>query len=176
MKKFESVEELQVWEDYREFTKVTFKLLDGEAPFFVSKDKLEFDIDGKVWKGHALLAGKKAEIAVKSLKKSGVIFREGVCTRSGKELEVSDLKPAKLRKEAEKTLKKMRLGYSIAGADAEDDTEDDAPGGPQAAAASATQGTAPGKRPMSAEVRSRKVAELKKMEADIDRLLAALNQ
>ncbi len=156
MKLIESLEDLQSWEDYKEFLKHQLKLMEGPGqPFFVSKEKISFDIDGTPWNGYAVLAGPKGAPCARKLQKEGVLFREGTCTRQGKELQVDGLDP-KLVKAASKTLKKLLLGYKIAG------VEDDAEGAP-----------APGR---ASEARGKRLDELKKLKSDLDRLLAVLNK
>ena len=59
MKLLESKKELEEWETYRTYMKESLKLVDGQVPCFISKDKLEFKIDGKPWKG-ARLPGRQA--------------------------------------------------------------------------------------------------------------------
>jgi hypothetical protein len=156
VKLIESLKDLQSWEDYKEFLKVQLKLLEGPGePFFVSKERIAFDLGGKPWNGFAFLTGPKGTHCKRKLVKEGVLFREGSCTRQGKELLVDGLEP-RLVKEAAKTLKKLVLGFKIAGI--EEETE----GAPATAGAS--------------EVRGRKLDELKKLRSDLDRLLAVLNK
>ncbi len=156
MKLIQCLEDLQSWEDYKEFLKHQLKLLEGTGePFFVSKERISFDIEGKPWDGYAILAGPKGAPCARKLQQEGVIFREGTCTRQGKELRVDEL-DRKLVKEASKTLKKLLLGFKIAG-----DEED-------AEAAPATDDAAP-------EARAKRAKELTKLSGDLDRLLAALN-
>ena len=157
MKMLDSLDRLKSWTEYRDYMKESLKLVDGEAPCFVSKDKFEFDLEGKPWKGHVFLAGKKAVLSVKKLKKEGVLFRETTCTRKAKELELGPLQPAKLLKETEKTLIKLRLGYKVKAA----------PGTGEEGAAGAEAGAADPRR-------AKNVAALRKMEKDLDRLLTAL--
>lgn len=123
MKQLQSAEELKSWDSYRTYMKESLKLVDGEAPAYISKLKLEFQIDGKPWKGHAFLAGKKAKLSIQKFKKDGVIFREGTCVRSGKDLELSGFALPMLIKECQKTFLKLKLGYKISGSDAEADQE-----------------------------------------------------
>ena len=155
MKLLESVEELKSWDTYRTYMKESLKLLDGEAPAYISKDKLEFDVEGKPWKGHAFLAGKKAIMSIKKFKKDGVIFREGFVTRKSKELQVSGFKIPKLIKESEKTFLKLKLGYKIVSTGAE--------GGGEA-----------GGEKLTPERRKEMVSGLSKMETDIDKIMSAL--
>jgi hypothetical protein len=163
VKLIESEEELQSWEDYREFLKVQLKLLAGTGEsFFVSKQKVAFEIAGKPWNAFAVLLGPKGLLSARKLQKEGVIFREGTCGRDGKELRVDGLDP-KLVKEAAKTLKKLQLGYKIAGVDAEGE---EAPGGDGAPA----DGAAP------PPARTQKLQDLRKLGSDLDRLLAALSR
>jgi len=126
--KLESLEDLTTWTTYREFMKERLKQLpDEECAFYLSKKKLEFDVDGKPWKGHAVLIGKKGELAAKKIRKQGTQFHIGTCRPDDKKFEVSGDIPANLLKQAHLTLKKMRYGYSIAGSfDGDDDESEDA--------------------------------------------------
>jgi hypothetical protein len=161
VKLIECLEDLQTWDDYKEFLKIQLKQLEGSGePFFVSKEKISFDCEGKSWNGFAFLTGPKATPCVRKLQKEGVIFREGTCTRQGKELAVEGL-DRKLVKEAAKTLKKLVLGFKIAGAEEE---EEGGASSPDAGGAAASEG------------RGKKVDELKKLRSDLDRLLAVLNR
>jgi hypothetical protein len=100
VKLIESLKDLQSWEDYKEFLKVQLKLLEGPGePFFVSKERIAFDLGGKPWNGFAFLTGPKGTHCKRKLVKEGVLFREGSCTRQGKELLVDGLEP-RLVKEA----------------------------------------------------------------------------
>ena len=159
MKQFASVDELKDWERFFEFSKLTLKALDGEAPCFVSKDKLAFDIAGKPWNGHAFLAGKFGVLSAKELKKAGVLFKEGVCRSEGKDLYVSGI-PAKLSKEALRTVLKLRLGYRLVVPDEEDQPDvAERPGGASVA-----------------DSREQKLDQLRRLGSDLDRLLATLSK
>jgi hypothetical protein len=121
VKLIESMEQLQSWEEYRDVLHLYLKALaESGEPFFISKNKVDFDLDGKPWKGHAVLTGSKGQMCVQKLQQKGVIFRTGTCGKSGKELKVNGLE-GKLLKEAARTLKKLRLGFQIAGVEAEED-------------------------------------------------------
>src|SRR5436190_23220312 len=92
MSTIESLSELAVWDEYREFMKERFKQLpSGDTPFLLSKTKVDFKIGGSVWKGFAVMVGLKGASTAKILKKEGVQFREGKCQVQGTELVVSDL-------------------------------------------------------------------------------------
>ncbi len=135
MKVIESREALQTWDDYQEFLKAQLKLMDGAgAPFFISKEKVRFESAGKTWNGHAVLAGPKGPVCARKLQQEGVLFREGTCSKDGKELRVDGL-DTKLVREAAKTLAKLLQGYKITG------VEDEA-GGEPATGASATSAPA----------------------------------
>ena len=114
MKLLESKEELLAWEKYSNFLKLQLKRITKPGPFFVSKEKIEFEIKGRPWKGHAVLAGPKASQCVRKLKKDGLIFREGTCSRKGRDLTFGgpQLKDRYV-KESEKTMRKLRLGYTL---------------------------------------------------------------
>jgi hypothetical protein len=157
MKLIESKEDLESWENYVDCMKLHLKQLDAAGgPCFISKDKVDFDMDGDTWTGYAVLAGPKGEIAARKLKTQGLTFREGTCSRDGKELRIAGLDP-KFVKGASKTIKKLLLGYKVAGG--EEDGEDGA----------APEGAAP-------EARAKRAQELQKLSGDLDRLLAALNK
>ena len=157
MKLIESLEDLQSWEDYKEFMRGQLKLLGGASePCFVSKDKISFDMAGKSWNGFAFLAGPKATLCVRKLKQEGVICREGTCSREGKELRIDGLDP-KFLKGAAKTLKKLLLGFKIAGVEEEGEE------------GNADESATP-------EARAKKVQELQKLSTDLGRLLAALKK
>lgn len=135
MSTLDSAADLKSWEDYKAFLKDQLKLLpDGGGPIFVSKEKLDFDVAGKPWSGYAVLAGPKAAMVVAKLRKEGVLFREGLCRRQGKDLQVEGI-PSKLAKEANKTLVKSMLGYSATPTGAEVPEEE--------AGAAAAAGAAP---------------------------------
>ena len=119
----ESLDDLKSWNDYRDFMKVRLKQVPADSPFFISKEKIDFDVDGKPWRGFAVLAGPKGLLAVKKIKKQGVLWREGTCQLNGKEFTVDGLAPNHL-KYAHLTLKKLKLGYKIAGS-TEDDADDE---------------------------------------------------
>ncbi len=121
----QSLEELQSWDTYRAFLKIQLKLLASGDTFFVSKNKVEFELRGKPWTGYAFLFGKKGEMAVLKLRKEGVLFREGTCTLEGKEIALEGLADTLVRG-AGKTLKKLLLGYKIRGGDDEEDAEESA--------------------------------------------------
>jgi hypothetical protein len=154
----ECLEDLQSWDGYKDFLKIQLKQLEGSGePFFVSKEKISFDCEGKSWNGYALLTGPKATPCVRKLQQEGVLFREGKCTRQGKELQIDGL-DRKFVKEAAKTLKKLVLGFKIAGVEEEGEGVAGAP----------DAGTL--------DARGKKVDELKKLRSDLDRLLAVLNR
>src|SRR2546422_436895 len=122
MSTIESLSELVIWDEYRDFMKERFKQLpSGDVPFLLSKTKIDFKIGGSEWKGFAVMVGVKGAAIAKILKKEGVQFREGKCQVQGTELVVSDLDGSAVKAAAE-TLKKLKLGFSIAGVeDAGDD-------------------------------------------------------
>jgi hypothetical protein len=147
VKLIESKEALQAWDDYRELLKVQLKLLADADVIFVSKEKIPFEIAGKPWNAHAVLAGVKGQMSVQKLRKAGVIFREGTCSKAGKELALAGLEP-KLVKGAARTLAKLRLGFKIAGVDGEGadeaaDGDASAPAAAGAASAGAAGAAAP---------------------------------
>ena len=134
-----SLEDLTTWSEYLEFMKLRLKQLpSGENRVFLSKKKLDFDENGKPYKGRALLIGPKGEIAAKKLKQAGIQFFEGSCQANGKELAIEGIEKNFL-KGAALTLKRMKLGYKIAGVDDSSD-EDDSPDDDAAAATAGAAG------------------------------------
>ena len=131
MSTIESLSELAVWNEYREFLKERLKQLpSGDAPFLLSKTKIDFKIGSTVWKGFVVMVGIKGAATAKILKKDGVQFREGKCQVQGTELVISGLDGGFV-KAAAVTLDKLHLGFSISGAE---DAEDDAKAPPVASA------------------------------------------
>lgn len=124
MKIIDTKDKLLDWNEYREYLKIELKKLASGEPYqiFVSKDKLDFNVDGAKWKGHAVLSGPKAIMSVRKLKAQGVIFREATVNREGKNLNVGEMIP-KLEKEAKKTFLKLKLGYKILGADGPEEAQ-----------------------------------------------------
>ena len=159
MKIVQTTEELRDWQGYREFLKKTLLLLDGQEPCFISKVKQEFDVEGKPWKGHALLAGKKGILSVKKLKAQGVLFRETTLTRQGKSLTLGPIEPPKLAKEAERLFIKLKLGYKLA----------------TGAGTAEPEGGDDGGR-MTPAARAETVSELLDIEAELDQLIGALER
>ena len=122
----ESLKELTTWEDYQAFMKERCRqLTEDPCAFYISKDKVDFDIDGKPWSGYAVLVGDKADSAVKKIQKEGVQFREGTCRLQGQDIRVEGV-PVGAVKSGEVTINKLRLGYALVpsgGAGAGADTE-----------------------------------------------------
>ncbi len=154
-------DKLKVWEEYREYLKESLKLLEGEGPCYVSKSKFEFEINGNPWLGQVILAGKNADKLARSLKP--LAFKKGSCSLQSKDLVITELEPPKLIKDAAKTLVKLNLGYRILFQD-DEAAGPDLDERPTAGAAAAP------------EARRTKVDELRKLGADIERLLTVLNK
>jgi hypothetical protein len=163
------LETLTDWEEYRKYMKASLKSVQGDGPAYISKDKLDFQDEGKAWSGHAILLGERAVQSVSQLRKDQITFREGRVNGSQKELELSGFSQPKLIKEAAKTLKRLKLGCKVAGV--EDEEGEDAAPAPAASAASAS-GESAGK--LTPERRKEISANLARMVSDIDRLTAAL--
>ncbi len=109
-----SLAELQSWETYRAFLKLQLKQLpeDQDQPVYITKDKIAFEVLGKAWNGHAVLAGPKAQAVIQSLRKDGVHFREASCRNAGGVLRVSGLQ-SKLGNEVNKTLSKLKVSKFV---------------------------------------------------------------
>ncbi len=122
----ESLDDLQSWDDYRSFMKERLKQApEAGCPFFLSKKKVDFDEGGKPWKGFAVLIGPKGLLVVNKVKKEGVLFHEAVCRVDGKAFVVEGFSPLQC-KQAHLTLKRLKLGYSVAGGEEGGEEEDDA--------------------------------------------------
>jgi len=125
MKVLESAEELKSWADYRILMRERVKQLSPEPePVYVSKARFEFDVNGKVWRGHAVLFGKKSRQMAMKLRKEGVLFLEGTVTADGKRLTLTGLS-GKLLEGAEKTFKRLKLGIQLVGGSNGEDEEED---------------------------------------------------
>jgi len=124
----ESLEELKSWDTYRVFMRKYLKRCGQEVePLYVSKARLDFDINGQTWKGHGILLGKKARMLAKKMRQEGELFLEGTCTCDGKSLRVDGF-GEKHVKGAERTLKKLKLGFEIVAGDGDaEDTDDQDP-------------------------------------------------
>src|SRR5437016_12538943 len=102
MSTIESLSELAIWDEYRSFMKERLKQLpSGDAPFLLSKTKLDFNIGSAVWKGYAVMVGLKGASTAKLLKKDGVQFREGTCQVQGTELTVAGLEASAIKAAAD---------------------------------------------------------------------------
>ncbi|MFT4843103.1 MAG: hypothetical protein ACI8UD_000038 [Planctomycetota bacterium] len=108
---------IENWQEYRKWVRVRFKRLPKDAvaaePFYISRKKMAFDLGGRQWRGHAVVAGKKARSLAKELKRTGLLLLQGACYAEGKVIHVSGLAGAAL-KAASKTLKLLKLGYTLA--------------------------------------------------------------
>jgi len=125
MVKLESAAELKDWTTYRKFLKERLRALPPEgSPFFVSKEKFSFSIDGKPWMGHAVLFEKRGQMAVRILKKEQVRFREGWVVERDGVLSISEL-PSPIVKFANKTIKHLKLGLSLVTHGEEEDADAD---------------------------------------------------
>ena len=116
----ESADALKSWEEYRIFVRErTKRMPTGEpGPIFISKTRIDFDIRGKAWKGHALVFGKKARQMVQKLRKDGILFVEGVCQKDGKQLVVSALS-GKYVDGAMRTFERLKLPFELIAGQAE---------------------------------------------------------
>jgi len=132
----QTLDELKNWDEYRVFLRKYLKLLSvEEAPFYVSKARIDFDINGKAWKGYAILLGRKSRKLAQKMRQEGELFLEGTCTSDGKRLRLQGLSEKHV-KGAERTLRRMKLGFGIEGAG--DESE-----GSEGAAAPASPSDAP---------------------------------
>ncbi len=123
----QSKKELADWAEYRKYLKIRAKDIGADAiPFFVSKEKFDFEIMGKPWRGHALFIGEKGRLGAQKLRKEGVLFREGTARSDGDTVLLEGLLP-KLIKEAKKTALKLKIGLRLdaaAGVDLDGEGED----------------------------------------------------
>ncbi len=169
----QSLEELKNWEEYRTFTKERLKLLtDAGEPIFISKDKIDFEIKGKLWQGRAVLVGQKGKLLVQKLKKEGVVFREGTCRKQGTDILIEGL-PAKTVKNAQLTFVKLLLGYSPVAHGASPPDDEGEEGASAAAAAAATAKGAPGAGTAAAPGAA---VSAKQIEAELKKLAPAVKE
>lgn len=123
----ETLDELKSWDTYRVFMRKYLKQVGKESePIYVSKSRLDFDINGAKWKGFGILLGKKSRLLAQKMRQEGELFLEGTCSADGKTVAVEGLGDKHVQG-AMRTLKKLKLGFEIAGAT--DDDEDDDAGG-----------------------------------------------
>lgn len=109
----ESLEELKRWEDYRVWMRKYLKLMSGEPEaFYVSKARLDFEINGKAWKGHAVLLGKKSRILSQKMRQEGCLFLEGTAVADGKKVTIDGFSE-KYAVGAERLFRKLKLGFEI---------------------------------------------------------------
>lgn len=138
--------DIRQWQQYRSFLRPRLRKVSRTAdaldPLFVSKKKFEFDIDGKVWRGHVVLAGNKSRPLVQRLKREGLPFLEGQCHVAEDRTILAAGMSGGARKAAARTLKLLMLGYKI------DLPEDDA----------STAGTPSGNAGLAAEYAKRRAA------------------
>jgi len=105
---------LSDWDLYRKFLKVQLKRIPKEGgPVFISRERQTFTIEGKEFKGHAILWGAKAKASELALRRVGILFMEGTCKVAGNEVKVGGVKK-KLFAGASKTMVKLRLGKKLA--------------------------------------------------------------
>ena len=117
----QTLDELKNWEEYRVFMRKFLRMMSSEAePFYVSKARIDFDISGKEWKGYGLLLGKKSRQLAQRMRQQGEIFLEGTASSDGKKLRLEGFSE-KYLKGAERTLKRLKLGFTIDGAGDEED-------------------------------------------------------
>ena len=125
----DSLEQLQDFGEYRVFMRERLKRLSEERePIFISKSRLDFQINGNAWKSHGLLFGKKSRMLAQTMRREGAMFVEGVCYSDGKTLVIEGLSE-KFVMGAHRTLKRLKLGFEVAGGTGEAADEDDGDGG-----------------------------------------------
>lgn len=121
------LDSLENWDQYTAYMKAQLKKVKTKPTFFfVSRKPQTFDVGGSSWKGVAVIAGRKSDLLARKLKKDGVIFEEGSCTRAGKVLTVEGL-PHELVRKASKTFLKLKLGFKCLAADDPGDEESEVP-------------------------------------------------
>ncbi len=113
MAKFiENVDELKDGRLYRDKLKLQLKRCKDEDTLFISKNKVEFETDGRSWEGYAVLVGDIGERCAKKLKRFGVKFLEGVCKKQGRNLEISEL-DSRYARGAKQTFSTVGLPYRV---------------------------------------------------------------
>lgn len=109
----QSLDDVKSFATYREHMRMRLRQL-GKEPeeFYVSRARIDFDIKGTKWKGHAVITGKKSTQIARQVRKDGEQMIEGSVHCQGKVLKVKGLS-SKLIQGAQRTLTKMKLGYTV---------------------------------------------------------------
>ena len=120
----QSLDEVKNFASYRDHMRMRLRQMGKESEeIYVSRARIEFDIKGTKWRGHAVIAGKKSTQIAKKIRKDGEQMLEGTATCDGKVIKVTGLS-SKLVQAAQRTLTKLKLGYTVeAAADGKDDAE-----------------------------------------------------
>ena len=125
----DSLDQMLKFDDYRVFMRERLKRLSTEKePIFISKARLDFDLNGSAWKSHGLIFGKKSRTMAMKMRKEGAMFLEGVCYSDGKSLVIEGMSD-KFVEGAQRTLKRLKLGFEAVpagGAGAEQEGADTA--------------------------------------------------
>ncbi|MCA8977184.1 MAG: hypothetical protein KDC98_20855 [Planctomycetes bacterium] len=103
-----TLDDLADWQGYRRFLVTELKSLPDGSPFHVSRDDFDFEVKGKPWAGRVVLFGAKGDASMTALKKLGIQFRSGTCSKAGKQLSVTGLSGS-LLKAGNKTFDKLPL-------------------------------------------------------------------
>jgi len=185
----QSLEDLKNWDTFRTLTKEHLKLLAPTGDrLWVSRVDVDFEIRGKTWAGRAFLVGDKGELAMKRLKKEGLLFLEGSCRLDGKVLHVEGI-TGSVAKKAQLTMRKLVIGFEIVPEkDAQEDADrpTDAHGGAPRSSPAAEETRRPGRaagtsrelqrelRRLAPLVREALAAATPERRAELQRLLQAL--
>ncbi|MEM9146091.1 MAG: hypothetical protein AAGC57_07805 [Pseudomonadota bacterium] len=109
----ESLDDLKRWDDYRDWMRKQVKRVSAEPEvFYISRVKLDFQINGKAWKGNAVLLGRKSRMLAQKMRQEGCLFLEGTASAQGKILTLNGF----LEKHVigtERLFRKLKLGYAI---------------------------------------------------------------
>ena len=122
----DSLDQMLKFDDYRVFMRERLKRLSPERePIFISKARLDFNLNGNTWKSYALIFGKKSRTMAMKMRKEGATFIEGVCYSDGKSLVIEGMSD-KFVEGAQRTLKRLKLGFEAVSGKATDAEEEGA--------------------------------------------------
>jgi len=120
----DSLDQMRKFDDYRVFMRDRLKRLSPEKEaIFISKARLDFDINGNAWKSYGLLFGKKSRALAMKMRKEGAMFVEGVCYADGKKLVIEGMSD-KFVQGAQRTLKRLKLGFEVVAGEGAEASED----------------------------------------------------
>lgn len=110
--------DLREWSAYRKWLRPRLRKLSRAAaapePVFVSRQRCDFDVDGKTWRSHMVLAGTRCRSMVQRLKGEGILFVEvpGFVRDQDRAIVAPGLASGAV-KGGNRTLQRLRLGHLL---------------------------------------------------------------